>query len=76
MKKIGWITPSYFVETDIYIIPLIAQEYKVDWYIFVTNNEKLQFQNEIASLRENKNVSIHIEYIEGRQRSFTTLKGL
>ena len=76
MKNIAWITPSYFVETDIYIIPLIARQYHIDWYIFVTNNEKLQFQEEINTLKERENISIHIQYINGRQRSLSALKGL
>lgn len=76
MKRIAWITPFYFVETDIYIIPLLLQEFHIDWYIFVTNNEKLQYQARIDSLQKEINISVNIEYIQGRQRSLSTLTGL
>lgn len=76
MKKVAWITPSYFVETDIYIIPLLLTQYSIEWYIYVTNNEQLRYKDEIARLQEHERINIHIIHINGRQRSLSTLKGL
>ncbi len=76
MKRIAWITPSYFVETDIYIIPLLLKNFHIDWYIFVTNNETLQYQELIEQLKRCENLTISIEYINGRQRSISTLNRL
>lgn len=76
MKKVAWITPSYFVETDIYIIPLLLAQFNIEWYIYVTNNEQLRYEDEIARLQEDSRINIHIIYINGRQRSLSTLKGM
>ena len=76
METIVWITPYYFIETDIYIIPLLTTHYRIEWYIYVTNNEPLPYEEDIAKLSAHDNLTIHVERIHGRQRSLTVLRGL
>ena len=46
-KQISWITPSYFVETDIYVVPELSKYYKINWII--TYNTSIPFENELLS---------------------------
>lgn len=76
METIVWITPYYFIETDIYIIPLLTTHYRIEWYIYVTNDEPLPYEEDIEKLSTHNNLTIHVERIQGRQRSLSVLRGL
>ncbi len=45
MKRIAWITPDYFIETDIYIVPELSKHYVIDWYI--TYSGTLPFEEDL-----------------------------
>ena len=33
MKQIVWVTPEYFLETDIYVVPELTKYYNICWII-------------------------------------------
>ena len=54
-KQISWITPSYFVETDIYVVPELSKYYRVNWII--TYAQTIPFGSELLSV-ERDNLTI------------------
>lgn len=62
MNTIVWITPEYFLETDIYVVPILANDYNIHWIIeYGGDKERIPF---ITKLREiNNNSNLHIEFI-------------
>jgi hypothetical protein len=32
-KRIAWITPSAYMDTDFYIVPLLCDAFDIDWFI-------------------------------------------
>lgn len=59
MKQIVWVTPDYFVETDIYVVPELAKYFNINWIIESNQNEKkTPFYDEIISLEKNENLQI------------------
>lgn len=39
-KKICWITPDYFLCVDAFIVPMLSNEYEIDWILINTRNTK------------------------------------
>ena len=56
-----WVTPDYFIETDIYIVPELAQYYNIHWIIeHGCNKESVPFYSDLQKTENN----LHIEYIK------------
>lgn len=63
MKMITWVTPDYFLETDIYIVPDLAKSFKIQWIIeHGCNKGQIPFYADLQRLREIDN--LNIEYIK------------
>ncbi|QTE67046.1 glycosyltransferase family 4 protein [Clostridiales bacterium] len=52
-KRIAWITPEYFIETDIYVIDNLAPYYEIDWYIICSGKITKDFSEKINTIKEN-----------------------
>lgn len=50
-KQISWITPSYFVETDIYVVPELSEYYRINWII--TYDNSVPFETELRQIERN-----------------------
>lgn len=62
MKTIVWVTPEYFIETDIYIVPELAKYFKINWIVEHGNSlEQVPFYSDMQNLENVPN--LHIEYI-------------
>jgi glycosyltransferase involved in cell wall biosynthesis len=48
-KRICWITPDYFLETDFHIVPLLSEYYEIEWILINTLNS----QNRVIGLVPN-----------------------
>ena len=48
MKKIAWITPSAYMDTDFYIVPLLCEYYHIDWFILY--KDKIPYEKELNKL--------------------------
>lgn len=63
MKTIAWVTPEYFIETDIYVVPELVKFFNIHWIIeHGSAKELVPFYTDIQKL-ENVN-NLHIEYIK------------
>ena len=66
-KRIAWITATCFLDTDIYIVPLLQEYFDIDWYILRKENEKIDYSNELELLKDKVS---HFEYtLIGRKNS-------
>lgn len=53
MKTITWVTPDYFLETDIYVVPELANYFKIQWIIeYGCNKEDIPFYSELQLIKE------------------------
>lgn len=62
-KRIAWITADYFVDVDIPIVPYLAEEYEVEWYIIQG------FDGKIAVPEITANCKIYKRRIPYRRRN-------
>lgn len=61
-----WLTPDYFVETDIYIVPELSNYYSVRWIIeYGGNKGSIPFYDLLEKIKKEKN--IQIEFIRRPQ---------
>ena len=61
MKTITWVTPEYFIETDIYVVPELAKYYIINWIIeYGTDKNQIPFYLDLNKLRSTSN--LHIEW--------------
>lgn len=44
-KRICWITPDYFLDTDTHIVPRLLKKYDIDWILINTLNSKRNADN-------------------------------
>lgn len=51
-KRIAWITATCFLDTDIYIAPLMQKYYKIDWFILRKENEKIDYESDLKRLKD------------------------
>ena len=49
-KRIAWITPEYFVETDIYVVENLLLDYEISWYIICSGKISSDFSNKINEM--------------------------
>lgn len=68
-----WITPSHFLDTDVYIMRYIPDYFSVNWVITKRKGDSLDHLSLIEKIQENKNININICEWEGKASS---LKGL
>lgn len=71
MKKISWVTPEAYLDTDLYIIPLLCPYYDIDWH--VVSKGKTLYDEELKHLRGTKKIKIFLDVISSRIRSLKTL---
>lgn len=71
-KLIAWITPRCFVETDIYAIEALRNDYEIHWFIIDESNS-LEYSEKILDL-SNEGVIIEKLILPGRNRSLKVLK--
>ena len=70
-KSILWVTPDYFLDTDINIVPKLCQEIsKIHWIILFNDNNNRFKENDFDELiSNNKNLSIFFLNSKCRKRS-------
>lgn len=58
-RRIVWVTPDYFIETDIYIIPELAKYYNVIWII--EHSDEVPFSSQLQDI--NIRCDLKLEYV-------------
>ncbi len=71
-KRICWISSPAFLDTDIHIVPLLTDSFDIDWYIFRSEKECMDFPKELDALANTLNIKIMIT--GKRNRSIETLR--
>ena len=73
MNKLCWITPNYFLDTDVYIMRYLPDYFDVKWIITKKVGEPLDFQSLIADIERKQNVSVEVFELDGKRYG---IKGL
>lgn len=68
MKSITWVTPTYFIDVDIQIVPKLSDVYKISWVIF--GNKKPEIFSSMESLQ---NDNLTLEYYEIKSKWYSPL---
>ena len=71
MKKICWVTPDYFVDSDIPIVPLVAERFDIHW-IVLRGHKNLYQESDFEPLKKRHN-NISVQFIYGKYNSFRGL---
>ena len=72
-KTICWVTPYFFIETDIYIIPRLNPLYHLVWFIVAKEEGEIPFSD---SIKELMNQGVDIRVFRLPRRSHFSLKTL
>lgn len=64
-KVITWVTPVFFLDTDIHVIQHLAGLYKIEWYIIYSASYQTDYEEEIKEIR---NKGVHIERFQIHKR--------
>lgn len=63
MNTLVWVTPEYFIETDIYVVPELAKSFKINWIIEHGNDKhRIPFYEDIQKIIGTDN--LNIEYVK------------
>lgn len=74
-KKIFWLTSDNFLDVDLPLVPILSEEFDIDWHIFISR--QANFFSESEALRLTKGISgprIFIFRSPYRYRSIHTLR--
>jgi len=66
-KKIIWLTSSYFYDVDLPIVPVIAKNHCIDWYIFLEYSKSYN-DDEILSTTFSKNDNMNVTVNKSKMR--------
>lgn len=70
MKTICWITPSYFLDTDIYVMRYLPSFFYINWIITKKKGDKLDYLSLIEEIGKKGNINIVICEWYGKASSF------
>ena len=57
-KRVCWLTSTAFLDTDIYILPLLADVYDISWKIILRSSSKQEYAEEIEALKQKMDIEI------------------
>lgn len=69
-KRIAWITPEGYIDTDFYIVPLLCEAFDIDWFIIYKDN--IPYQKEMEGVKDIKGLTILPYQQTARFRSLKT----
>ena len=81
-KRVCWLTSTAFLDTDIYILPLLADVYDISWKIILRSSSKQEYAEEIEALKQKMDIEIvkigakysSLESYKTLKRMFKTVK--
>jgi len=66
-KNISWITPNYFLDTDIYVMRYLPEYFQVSWIITKKKDERLDYNSLIDEIGKKDNITIEIYELDGKR---------
>lgn len=69
MKKIAWVTPDYFVDCDIVIIPHLLGAFDIHWIVMLPIKSRFHVEDFEDLMHEHKNLTMEFVYEKGRKRN-------
>lgn len=58
MNTIAWVTPSYFLDTDLYIMRYLPDYFKIRWYLTKFEGQKFDNESIIEEISRNNNIEV------------------
>lgn len=58
MKTIAWVTPSYFLDTDLYVMRYLPKYFKIKWYLTKDTRQKFDNEKFIEEISQHENITI------------------
>ena len=75
-KHVVWLTPDYFLDTDVYVIPYLCSYYKITWYILGAPGKELPYSESIEELSKSRDIKIIIKNSASGLFSFSRFRFL
>lgn len=66
-KNISWVTPNYFLDTDIYVMRYLPEYFQVNWIITKKKGERLDYISLIDEIGKKENITIEIYELDGKR---------
>lgn len=60
MKKIAWVTPIWYLDTDIYVMKYLPRYFDITWFVTKPSGMKLEYADMIDSISKQSNIRIEI----------------
>ncbi|MEN2400555.1 glycosyltransferase family 4 protein [Flavobacterium sp. MC2016-06] len=67
-KKLVWITPDYFVDCDIEIIPKLLKEFDIDWIVMIPSKDARFKREDFIRFENLKGLSFTYQFCKYRYR--------
>lgn len=58
MKTISWVTPSYFLDTDLYVMRYLPKYFRIKWYLIKNDGQKFDNEEIIEKISQHENIDI------------------
>ena len=68
MKKICWVTPDYFADCDIVVIPQLLTEFRIHWTVLLPVGKSRFQPEEFDHLKGLQNLTLNIMWVKYRLR--------
>lgn len=77
MKKyVVWITPDYFMDTDVYVIPYLCSYYHITWYILGKGGVDIPYSEKINEISKRNDIDIRVKRSSSGLFSFSRFRFL
>lgn len=70
IKSLCWVTPDYFLDTDVYVMRFLSNYFKINWIITKKKGDILSYQGLINDISKKPNIQIDIFELSGKSYGF------
>lgn len=67
MFRLYWVTPNYFLDTDIYVMRYLPDYFQVNWIITKKKGERLDYNSLIDKICKKENIAIEVYELDGKR---------
>ena len=73
-QSLCWVTPDYFLDTDVYVMRFLPDYFVINWIITKKKDSVLSYHNLIDEIAKKKNVNVDIFELDGKSYGFKGLQ--